>query len=247
MKFKSLLVFLFLRFSSCWIIRTPMTSLGGLELGTLTLGTGLIMDQTISKCSTQQLKTQSPQLYLKGLQSSAINLMLVGPSYYWCIQNWLPFDNLGHLSILDSSLLVFVHSIGYYSTHRLMHRSDLFRKYHQFHHQFNQTLIPTIGNSVSISEFTVAYMSPFILGYMLIHPNQESFNMGILIVSIMNLIIHTPELSKVSWSPWFVSPETHLKHHQGKNNRSVYSAPTLNLEFIIQQIYKKINDSDQDY
>ena len=54
----------------------------------------------------------------------------------------------------------------------------------------------------------------------------------------MNLIIHTQELENVKYNNYFVSPKTHIKHHQGKNSKSTYSAPIFNLEYI----YGKINN-----
>ena len=71
--------------------------------------------------------------------------------------------------------------------------------------------------------------------------SKDSFNMAIFIVSYMNLIIHTPELSNISWSPWLVSPRIHLNHHQGKNIKGTYSAPTLNLEYLY-TFFKNITD-----
>ena len=236
MRLKLFFLSLLLIFSESFIIREPVKCLGGLELGTITLISGKLMDKTISKKSTHRLQKQNPKLYQDGLKTATNNLMLVGPSYYWGVENFILSHQVSNNLPLETLLLVMIHSLGYYSVHRLMHRSDLFRKYHYFHHQFNETLIPTIGNSVSMAEFTFAYMSPFIIGCLLINPGQDSFNCAILIVSIMNLVIHTPEMSNITWSNWLVSPKTHLFHHQGKNPRSTYSAPTFNLEFIYQKI-----------
>ena len=120
-----------------------------------------------------------------------------------------------------------------------MHRNDLFRKHHNFHHRFNETLIPSIANSVSLPEFTFSYMVPFICGQFLINPNINSFNLAIIIVSFMNLIIHTQELANIEYSPFLVSPENHVNHHRGKNKGSLYSAPTFNLEYIYSLLKKK--------
>ena len=81
-------------------------------------------------------------------------------------------------------------------------------------------------------------MSPFVFGAILSHPNINSFNLGILIVSIMNLVINSPELAEKQWNNFFVSPKIHLNHHQGKNSKSIYSAPTFNLEYSYQSMLK---------
>ena len=211
----------------------------GLELGIATLSTGLIMDNTISKKSLEKLKTDSKELYKKGMTEATKNLIILGPSYYWAVDNFIISNHFDNVNLLHTFDIVSIHSLGYYAAHRMMHRSDLFRRYHNFHHKFNETLIPSIGNAVSSSEFTFAYMTPFIIGAIIIDPNINSFNLGILIVSIMNLIIHTDELSTIKYNKYFVSPKTHLNHHQGKNIKSTYSAPTFNLEEIWSTVLKK--------
>ena len=236
MKLKLLIYSLFVNNVFALISRTPPQCFGGFELGAITLGTGLLMDTTLSKDSRQQLKKQSPQLLEKGIQTSTTNLLLVGPAYYYGVEKLISLSDGVHNIPMEVFSLVFIHSLGYYSAHRLMHRSDLFRKYHSFHHQFNETLIPSIGNSVSISEFTFAYMFPFVLGVLIVNPVQESFNEAIMIVSLMNLVIHTPELGEMNWSKWLVSPKTHLRHHRGENIQRTYSAPTLNWEYIYEYV-----------
>lgn len=213
----------------------------GIELGLITVGTGLIMDNTISRDSLQKLKKDNLTLFNKGMIRSYKNLLFLGPIYYYLVTNNIGIDFIDYnekFNYVDSLSIVFIHSIGYYFAHRNMHRNDFFKKYHYFHHQFNETLVPSIGNAVSETEFSFAYMFPFVVGSLLVNPNIDSFNFGIMIVSIMNLVIHCQELEDVKWNKFFVSPKTHLYHHQSKNNVSTYSAPTLNLEYI----YKKIKD-----
>lgn len=213
--------------------------LHGLDLGITTLSTGLIMDNTISNNSLVDLKNKNITLYNQGLIKSSRNLLFLGPFYYSIVENLLITDKSTTPNLLHTFSIVFIHSIGYYFAHKAMHRNDFFKKYHYFHHQFNETLIPTIANSVSETEFTMAYMLPFVVGSLLISPNIESFNLGIMIVSIMNLVIHCQELQYTEWNKFFVSPKTHLYHHQAKNNISTYSAPTFNLENIFSNSKEK--------
>lgn len=207
-------------------------SLDGIELGLLTLGSGLILDNTVSKTSLELLKNNSTKLYNDGMIKVYTNLILIGPIYYYFVENFLIKDLYSNPNFLETLGIVSIHSIGYYLGHKNMHRTDFFKKYHHFHHQFNETLVPSIGNAVSTSEFTFAYMLPFVVGSVAIQPNLNSLNVGIMIVSIMNLIIHCQELEHIKWNDYFVSPQTHLYHHQSKNEFSTYSAPTFNLENI---------------
>ena len=206
----------------------------GIELGLLTVGTGLIMDNKISKSSVEKLKENNITLYNRGMLKSYKNLLFLGPIYYGFISSTM--DQSYNINLINTFEIVFIHSIGYYLAHRNMHRNDLFKNYHYFHHQFNETLVPSIGNAVSEMEFTIAYMLPFVVGSIIVNPNIASFDLGIMIVSIMNLIIHCQELENVEWNKYFVSPRTHLYHHQSKNLESTYSAPTFNLEYLIKVI-----------
>ena len=225
-------------FSHAFIIRnTVKSSLNGLELGLSTITTGILMDNTISKKSLQILKKNSTELYNNGKKKIVTNLLIVGPLYHNIVETYLINDSSDIINIFQTILLVYLHSCGYFIMHRLMHRNDLFRKYHYFHHQFNTTLIPSISNSVSIQEFTLAYMLPFFIGESIVNSNINTFNLAVIIVSFMNLVIHTQELTSIEWNPYFVSPKIHSNHHNKMNNRSIYSAPTFNLEEIF-NIYK---------
>ena len=233
MKLRYLIIYLMASPVLSYVVRKPMTSLhGGLELGLTTLTTGIALDNTIAKKSLQTLKNDTLELYYDGMKKVYTNLLLVGPTYYFLLDKYIILNDDSNINLCSVIILVLTHSIGYYSAHRLMHRSDLFRKYHNFHHQYNSTLIPSISNAVSPQEFTFAYMFPFVIGAVLFRPDINSFNLSILIVSLMNLVIHTEEFNHIPWNKYLVSPLTHSNHHKGKNIKSTYSAPTFNLEEI---------------
>lgn len=218
-------------------------SLDGIELGLLTLGSGLLIDNTISKPSLDKLKENNITLYNQGMIKVYKNLLFLGPIYYLGVEKFIISDHASPISLYETMGIVLVHSFGYYFAHRSMHRNDFFKKYHYFHHQFNETLVPSIGNAVSENEFTFAYMFPFVVGSLMVNPNINSFNMGIMIVSIFNLLIHCQELENVKWNQYFVSPKVHLYHHQSKNQFSAYSAPTFNLENIgrkLKELYNRL-------
>lgn len=246
-------ILIFLFFSvNCFIFNKPYSfnaksdikmSLHGLDLGVITLGTGLLIDSTVSKNSLEILKVNNTSLYNEGMRRSIKNLIFLGPFYYFIVEKYLITDLSTNFNFQQTLGLVTIHSIGYYLSHKSMHQNDFFKKYHYFHHQFNETLIPSIGNAVSETEFTLAYMSPFVVGSLLIHPNINSFNLAIYIVSYFNLIIHCQELQDLKWNKYLVSPKTHLNHHQSKNKYSAYSAPTFNLENIgrkVRDIFENI-------
>lgn len=230
------------KFSSSRIIRRQpiKASMHGVDLGLVTVTTGLLLDNTISKPSLEVLRNNSRILYEEGMKKSYKNLLILGPSYYYGVEKFLIHDFNSNPELLQILGILGIHSIGYYSAHRTMHRNKLFQKYHYFHHQFNDTLVPSIGNAVSEFEFTLAYMLPFVVSVIILNPNAVSLDIGIMIVSIMNLIIHCQELEDIKWNEYFVAPKTHLYHHQSKNNFSTYSAPTFNLENIGRKLKKLI-------
>lgn len=241
MRIKNLFFYLLILPARSIIIRKPLKAYyhTGIDIGITTLSAGILMDNTVSKNSLNKLKNETQELYNEGISKSVTNLLFVGPSYHFILENFIISDHLSKPIFFETFSIVLIHSLGYYFFHRLMHRNDLFRKHHNFHHRFNETLIPSIANSVSLPEFTFSYMVPFICGQFLINPNINSFNLAIIIVSFMNLIIHTQELANIEYSPFLVSPENHVNHHRGKNKGSLYSAPTFNLEYIYSLLKKK--------
>ena len=123
--------------------------------------------------------------------------------------------------------ILLTQSILYHFIHKLMH-TPLFYSIHKFHHKFNKTVIPISANAVSINEFLFAYLFPIIFPCYLFSPDQLSINISIAIISLNNILIHTPGLRNISkYLPSvFVSTDKHMIHHKIKNK--YYSAPTIN-------------------
>ena len=114
-----------------------------------------------------------------------------------------------------------------------MHKIDVLKKMHKFHHKFTNTLIPSIGNAVSVYEFTFAYASPFILASYLLDSNLITLNYAIKTVSFFNLMIHCNEFKNFKYYKMLVSPNDHLNHHKLKREKNTYSAPIINLDYIV--------------
>ena len=125
------------------------------------------------------------------------------------------------------------HSIGYYCAHRWMHTRSMYWA-HRFHHRFNVYVVPVTANAVSPAEYAIAYMLPFIVGAQLLRPDRLSMFLGVGVVSLTNLLIHTPWLADASARlvPWlFVSTADHLEHH--KRLTSHYGAPTISVDRLL--------------
>ena len=170
---------------------------------------------------------QKPHLYIKGIQANYLNLFLIAPANYMAIS---PILHLHEFSFLNYMLLLFVHGIGYYGFHFIMHRSPYLKWIHQFHHQFVIT-VPSAANAVSICEFQFAYMTPFLMGAICTYPSIWEFDAAIFTVSFFNILIHVQELRFVRVPVFLVSPFQHTEHHRRQKNRC-YSAPIFNFDFL---------------
>lgn len=206
--------------------------ISGLSLGTFVYLLGRCLDMTISADSYLRLLSEKGELLNKGLILCKKNLLGIGPVLY-CAVDVLFINHMMFFSIREVSDIIIIHSVGYYVAHRLMHVNSSMKKFHVFHHQFDQLLIPSIGNAVSIEEFWFAYMLPFIIGSILVRPASLSFITGIGAISICNLMIHCKELEDINYYEIFISPKKHIAHHKISNKH--YSAPILDLEYLLKK------------
>ena len=65
---------------------------------------------------------------------------------------------------------------------------------HRFHHAFAKHVTPSSANAVSVVEYVYAYMLPFVVGCALCAPDERALLVAVAVVSVNNLLIHTPRL-----------------------------------------------------
>jgi sterol desaturase/sphingolipid hydroxylase (fatty acid hydroxylase superfamily) len=106
-----------------------------------------------------------------------------------------------------------------------MHLKALYNA-HRFHHRFNTHVAPSTANAVSFSEYALAYMLPFIVGCLVLRPDGVALFAAVSVISLNNLLIHTPALEAASrWLPaLFVSTADHLDHHRRLTTNYVRAA-----------------------
>ena len=173
-------------------------------------------------------------LYVQGVLCNFLNNAVLGPPLYELVSNrWMsqPFSAAGRVAMVLA--IIVGHSIGYYCAHRWMHTRSMYWA-HRFHHRFNVYVVPVTANAVSPAEYAIAYMLPFIVGAQLLRPDRLSMFLGVGVVSLTNLLIHTPWLADASARlvPWlFVSTADHLEHH--KRLTSHYGAPTISVDRLL--------------
>ena len=194
---------------------------------------GLFLDNTISYRSKQYLLEKDKNLLLKGYAYTTFNLLVLNPIYYDIISKHLITNTEEGLNIIKYLLLLVIQSVGYYILHYAMHNNRQLRKIHKFHHKFTNVLIPSVGASVTISEYTFAYSTPFILGSYLVNSSLTTLSFAICTVSLLNIIIHCTELSNVKYYNFLVSPSDHFNHHKNNPNKKTYAAPFLNIDNFI--------------
>ena len=137
--------------------------------------------------------------------------------------------------ILQVSWVILLHALQYYAVHKAFHESStLYQTFHRFHHRFNVHTPPSAANAVTVGEYVVAYVLPFIPPVALLPVSPESMKWAVAIASALNLLVHCPKLEQWSkrWVPFFwVSTHDHLDHHRKLNCH--YASPTLNVDNIL--------------
>ncbi len=180
------------------------------------------------------IKKQGMRLYLTAWAHTTVNATIYGPIvYYWVGDNIIDYSNKHSYlkSVINTNSLLVIHSIGYWLVHIMMHNKRFFFM-HRFHHKFSTHVSPVIAMAVSPYEYFFAYMLPFIIGSYIIVPNNIELVIAAGIVSICNLIIHSPSLELYSYliPESLVTPIKHLTHHELMNTH--FAAPTYDLDFI---------------
>lgn len=174
-------------------------------------------------------------LYLDSLILNFVNNFFIGSlsygvvTYYIITQKTTDFK----MMIFEIFSILLIQSIGYYLMHMIMHTKKFYWM-HKFHHNYSSIVIPTSANAVTIYEYMFAYMLPIILGIILVRPCLESLYYAVKIISMFNLLIHTPwlnEISKYLVPDIFVNTNKHIEHHQKLNKN--YAAPILNIDKIV--------------
>lgn len=215
------------------ITKDFLFSYNGFKLGLQIFLLGLLLDNTISYKSKKLIQNKDSNLLNRGYHKVSVNLLVLSPFMYYILENYLISKSEITFNLLKYFLILIIHSFGYYFAHLAMHKINYFKQFHKFHHKFVNILIPSIGNAVSSSEFVIAYASPFIFASFILDANLITLNYSIKTVSIFNLFIHCNELNYLKYPNILVSPNDHISHHKLLAKKNTYSAPFINLDYIV--------------
>lgn len=194
---------------------------------------------TVNKLLSQ---TGGPSLYAKAVSANLRNHFLFGSPLYTLTS--LPLCRNGEeLNTKERLCCVFsitlFHSFGFYAAHRAFHTYPNLYKHHRFHHRFNLHVPPMAANAVSSLEYVFAYIVPFVIAVPFTQPDPLSLQLSVAIISIANVLLHTPKLIGISERALpgcLVSTSDHLEHHRKLNTN--YAAPTFNLDYFINFLTK---------
>jgi len=215
-----------------------------LATGTLLL---TIFLEFMSLGTVQGLLTTSrsgKSLYAKAWWTNVRNHFLLGPPVYVSASLFFIHESKEPFSVAHCILvavrtltIVLIHAICYYHVHKLMHLPEWYQ-YHAFHHRFKTHVPPVAANAVSVVEYMAAYVLPFAVAALWVRPTGWEMKTAVSIVSLTNLVIHTPPSDAVSQfykdylEPYMVSPANHTQHH--RELKVHYAAPTINVDWLVQ-------------
>lgn len=214
----------------------------GLELSCLTFALTLVLElwsiDTVRKVLDQ--KGAGVSLYLTAVFANLCNHFVFGWTIYLIAATLFcrDYDKVTSSDRVTSVItILFVHSICFYVAHRAFHSNPTWYRHHRFHHRFNTHVPPMAANAVSAVEYIFAYILPFTVAMPIVRPDTVSLRFAVGIVSVTNLMIHTPKLSAISekiMPEWLVSTNDHLEHHRKLNTK--FAAPTFNVDYFVDRI-----------
>jgi sterol desaturase/sphingolipid hydroxylase (fatty acid hydroxylase superfamily) len=207
----------------------------GLVFGSLNVLLMFSLEYVYSSDDVQRLRERDggKELHNAGIRASIFNSIFLGAiTYYFTITYCCvpgPLTVFQQISSVIKFLLI--ENLWYYCAHWLMHRRAFYWM-HRFHHKFNAIVLPSSASAVSIPEFLLAYMAPFLLGAWAGSCDKCSAIYSATVVAVSNLAIHTPALEeKMQYLPWFlVMPSDHVTHHRQLTCN--YGAPLIHFDRV---------------
>ncbi len=207
----------------------------GFSLGCAIFLFGSILDVYIELNSLITIFNNKPILFETMNQSLLINLLVITPIYYAIINKYF-INPTNDFSMINSSIIVITHNYLYYKIHKYVHQNKKLYWIHEFHHQFDKFIIPSVANAVSIYEFIIMYTTPLLPGIILTSASESTLIFSVGIITIKNFAIHTPKLCILPQIPLFNVPLDHILHHQDRIQH--YSATYIDFDYIEKYVNK---------
>lgn len=206
------------------------------KLSIYTFLVSLILDFTICLPTTKKYMKNNTDLYVSNIHANLKNLFLLSPFYYYLAYYILLNNSSNYFSIINTSVLLLIQNLFYHYAHQYMHIIPSIRWMHDFHHKYIETT-PTIGNAVSMAEYQIAYVLPFMIGSFITHASPVDLQVTVFIISSLNMFIHSQELKEMKYFSMLVSPKKHIGHHETRSG--TYSAPLFDLDKMFKMSFLK--------
>ena len=193
----------------------------GFQVATLTLTLTFLLELSCSIPEVFQLRSdpKGKRLYRACITANLVNNLLIGPPTYALATNYfvsrsgVPGEEYSAARSIASALgLIVAHALGYHYAHRQMHEPSMYWA-HKFHHAFAKHVTPSSANAVSVVEYVYAYMLPFVVGCAVCAPDERALLAAVAVVSVNNLLIHTPRLEVINQSIQSISDTNCSKSH----------------------------------
>lgn len=207
----------------------------GLVVGSINVLLMFGLEYVYSRDDVKRIREREggKELHNAGIRASIFNSIFLGAITYYVTIKYCCIS--GPLTLVQQMICVFkflmIENSWYYCAHWLMHRRSFYWM-HRFHHKFNAIVLPSSASAVSIPEFLLAYMLPFLLATYYGSCDKYSSVFSAMIVAVSNLAIHTPALEeKMECLPWFfVLPSDHVTHHRQLTCH--YGAPLIHWDRV---------------
>ena len=189
------------------------------------------------------------ELYLDAWKTNLIHYFIIGPLAYF-LASVVVLEMGAPLSPWICAPGVFLtQSIGYALTHHWMHKPKNYARIHKYHHGFSELTFvrPVTANATTLEEFVLAYVVPITIGTFIWRPTMDVIFYIVATISVCNLFIHTDcDSIDMSWAPDFLVTNLKHFHHHEKNVKRHYSAPIVDLDYILgivdSKTYQKKDD-----
>lgn len=169
------------------------------------------------------IKPEFRQLWQSAIRLSVLNIWFISVFLHSVIDKLIVQQYTANPWYWSLPILILCQHVTYHGVHFAMHK--WIYRIHQYHHKFNDYVVPVSGIAVSHAEFLLAYACPVILGLCLGKPTQWTLALFLATEYCATIFVHCGFL-ETSQHKFIVTPAYHCAHH-GKCPNQNLSAPML--------------------
>lgn len=188
-----------------------------------------ILDLSLCFHELKSFQSRQMELFVDAKTIEFFNVILVAPILYGIFGSFIVDEDNHTFHWPAFFQIILIQNLLYFFIHRYMHITNA--SMHKFHHRFQEDIFPSTANTVSVSEFLLAYLLPLFIGGYFSKTTEITFLMASYTISLFNILVHVKKLEHIPYPKYLVSPSKHLNHHQRKTKH--YASPILDVEWFI--------------